>query len=118
MKGQRLKFYSYVMFCCQIVGLNMCTKVLKIGMYVLLKRGWLGVAKVSCILRHRGVQLILVYSWERLAIHVAGKGTGGMFLFLLFNLFHSCNSFIYVPLFHLLSTLLSLFSLSLGDDKK
>ena len=36
--------------------------------------GWLDGAKVSCILRHRGVQLILSYSWVRPAIlvHVAG----------------------------------------------
>ena len=39
-----------------------------------------------CILRHRGVQLILAYSWSRLAILVAGKGRGGVFLFLLFSL--------------------------------
>ena len=37
-------------------------------------RGWSGGAKVSCILRHRGIQLILVYSLARLAILVAGKG--------------------------------------------
>ena len=35
---------------------------------------------VSCILRHRGVQLILAYSWVRPAILVAGKGRRGMFL--------------------------------------
>ena len=35
--------------------------------------------KVSCILRHLGVQLILAYSWARPAILVAGKGRGGMF---------------------------------------
>ena len=29
---------------------------------------------VSCILRHRGVQLKLAYSWARPAILVAGKG--------------------------------------------
>ena len=46
--------------------------------------GWSGVAKVSCILRHWGVQLILAYSWAKPAILVAGKGRGGMFLFLLF----------------------------------
>ena len=40
--------------------------------------GWLGGAKVSCILRHRGVQLILAYSWARPAILVAGKGRGGL----------------------------------------
>ena len=51
--------------------------------------GWLGVTKVLCILRHRGVQLILAYSWARPAILVAGKGRGGMFLFLLFLYFYS-----------------------------
>ena len=34
--------------------------------------GWSGGAKVSCILCHRGVQLILAYSWARPAILVAG----------------------------------------------
>ena len=28
--------------------------------------GWLGVAKVSCILLHRGVQLIFAYNWAGL----------------------------------------------------
>ena len=32
--------------------------------------------KVSCILHHRGIQLIFAYSWERPAILVAGKGRG------------------------------------------
>ena len=41
-----------------------------------------------------------------------------MFLFLLFLHFHSCSSFFPVPLFHLLLSLLSLFSFSLGDDTK
>ena len=36
--------------------------------------GWSGGAKVSCILCHRGVQLILAYSWAKPAILVAGKG--------------------------------------------
>ena len=53
--------------------------------------GWSGGAKVSCILRHRGVQLILAYSWARPAILVAGKGRWGIFLFLLFLHFHSCS---------------------------
>ena len=30
--------------------------------------GWLGVAKMSCILRRWGVQLVLAYSWARPAI--------------------------------------------------
>ena len=55
---------------------------------------------VSCILRHRGVQLILAYSWARLAILVAGTGRGECFYF--FCLF----PFIPVPLS------------SLGDDTK
>ena len=84
------------------------------------KWGWSGGAKVLCILHHWGVQLILAYSWARPAILVVGKGRGGMFLFLLFLHFHSCSSFFPVPLFHLLYSLslLSLFSLSLGDDTK
>ena len=36
--------------------------------------GWSGGAKVLCIMRHWGVQLILDYSWARPAILVAGKG--------------------------------------------
>ena len=54
---------------------------------------WSGGAKVSCILCHRGVQLIMAYSWARPAILVAGKGREVMFLFLLFLHFHSCSSF-------------------------
>ena len=71
--------------------------------------GWLGVAKVSDILRHRGIQLILASSWARPAILVAGKGWGGMFLFLLGLHFHSCSSFFPVPLFHLLYYVFCLF---------
>ena len=71
-------------------------------------RGWSGGAKVLCILDHRGVQLILAYSWARPAILVVGKGRGGMFLFLLFLHFHSCSSFFPVPLFHLLYSLSSI----------
>ena len=73
--------------------------------------GGLGVVKVSCILPHRSIQLILAYSWARPAILVAGKGRGGnVFLFLLFLSFHSCSSFFPVPLFHLLYYLFYLFS--------
>ena len=62
---------------------------------------WSGGAKV-CILCHRGVQLMLAYIWARPAIIVAGKGRGGMFLFLLFLNFHSCSFFFLSHLFHLL----------------
>ena len=39
--------------------------------------GWSGGAKVSCILRHQGIQLILAYSWARSAILEASKIKGG-----------------------------------------
>ena len=127
-----------------------------------------GGAKVLCILRHRGVQLILAYSWARLEksvekwicckcfrntieafccrvvrrcrvsyvtgasnwywltvgqgllsfFFVAGKGRWGIFLFLLFLHFHSCSFLPCPSLSSLLLSLLSLFSLSLGDDTK
>ena len=83
--------------------------------------GWLGMAKVSCILFHRDVQLILACSWARPAILIADKdrGAGGMFLFLLFLHFQPCSSFIPVPLFHLYFCLFHLnFSFSLEDDTK
>ena len=72
--------------------------------------GWSSDAKVLCILRHWGVQLILAYSWARPAILLAGKGRGRMFLFLLFLHFHSCFSFFSVPLFHLFYYLFCLIS--------
>ena len=87
--------------------------------FVLSIWGWWGGAKVLCILHHWGVQLILAYSWARPAILVVGKGRGGMFLCLLFLHFHSCSLFLPCPsLSSPLLSLLSLFSLSLGDDTK
>ena len=74
------------------------------------REGWSGGAKVSCSLRHRGVQLILAYNWARPVTLVAGKGRGGMFSFLLFLHFHSRSSFFPVPLFLLLYYLFYLFS--------
>ena len=80
--------------------------------------GWLGEAKVSCILHHQGVQLILAYSWARPVVLAAGKGRGG-------NVFISSVpslSFIFLSPCPFLSSpqlsLLSLFSLFLGDDTK
>ena len=72
--------------------------------------GWWGGAKVLCILCHQGVQLILAYNWARPAILVAGKGRGGMFLFLMSLHFYSCSSFFLFPLFHLFYYLFYLFS--------
>ena len=92
---------------------NLCKIMWKRGEFLLFSWGWSGGAKVLCILHHWGVQLILAYSWARPAILVVGKGRGGMFLFLLFLHFLSCPSLSSPQL-----SLLSLFSLSLGDDTK
>ena len=81
--------------------------------------GWSGVAEVSCILRHRGVQMRLAYSWARPDILVAGQGRGG-------NVFISSVSslsflFLFLSCPSLLSPVLSILSLSplsLGDDTK
>ena len=74
--------------------------------------GWLGEAKVSCILCHWCIQLILASSWARPAILALDKGRGGMFLFFLFLHFHS---FFFLPCPSLSSPV---FSLSLRDDAK
>ena len=63
---------------------------------------------VSCILRYRGVQLILAYSWARPAILEADKGRGEMFLFFLF--FPPFHSFSFLPCLSHSSSLLSLLS--------
>ena len=75
------------------------------------------VAKMSCtcILRHRGVQLILAYSCAMLAIFVASKDRGACFYFFCFLSF----LFLFRPsLSPSLLSLLSFFSLSLGDKTK
>ena len=80
---------------------------------------WFGKAKEFCSFCHRGVQLILAYSWARPAVFATGKGRGEMMLFLLFLHFLLFPSFFPIPLFHLLYCLFYLFfSLSLGDDTK
>ena len=84
-----------------------------------------------CILRHRGVQLILDYGWERLAILVAGKGFCFVLLFFVVVVFFCCFfmssvftlSFLFLflscpSLSSTLLSLLSIFSLSQGDDIK
>ena len=62
-------------------------------------------AKVSCILRNQGVQLILAYSLARLSILVAGKSKGNVSV----SPFHSCCSFFPVAPFHLIYYLFSPF---------
>ena len=69
---------------------------------------------MSCILRHRGVRLILAYSWARLAILVAGKGRGEMFF--ISSVSSLSFMFLFLPCPSLSSLLLSL--LSLGDNTK
>ena len=70
---------------------------------------WGGGAKVSCILCHWGVQLILAYSWARPAILVVDKGRGGECFY-----FFCFFSFIPVPLSSLflsfISSIISSFS--------
>ena len=80
----------------------------------ILSLGWLGEAKVLCILSQWGVQPILAYSWARPAILAAGKSRGGMFLFLLFLHFHS---FSFLPCPSLSSPLLSLLPFSGSQHK-
>ena len=80
--------------------------------------GWLGVAKVSYILHHRGVQMRLTYSWARPTILVAGKGRVGNVFIFLFLQFPSCSSIPCRSLSSSLLYLLSLFSLSLGNGTK
>ena len=79
------------------------------------RRGWSGVAKVSCILCHRGVQLILAYSWARPAILVAGRVEGNVFISSVSSL---SFLFLFLPCSSLSSPLLSLLALSLGDNIK
>ena len=57
--------------------------------------GVVGMGKVSCILRHRGVQMLLAYSWARPTILEAGKCRDRMFFILFFFCFFT---FITVPL--------------------
>ena len=81
-------------------------------------RGWLGEARVSCILRQRGVQLRLAHSWTRPAILVAGKDRGVIFFyfFCFFTFIPVSLSSLSISLYLLFLSLLSLFSLPLGDD--
>ena len=85
------------------LGLHCLLRLACLNNYV----GWLGEVKVSCILHHWGIQLILVYNWARPAILAAGKDRGGMFLFLLF-IFLSPLSFSFI-----FSTISSISSISL-----
>ena len=63
----------------------------------------------------RSCFILLAYSWARPAVLVTGKGRRGILLFLHF---HSCSSFFPVSLLSPLLALLSVFSLSLGDNTK
>ena len=78
-------------------------------------QGWLGEAKVSYILCHWGIQLILAYSWAKPAVLAAGKVEGECFYFFCsFSFIHFLFSTVSSRSSPLLSHL-SLFSLSLGD---
>ena len=66
---------------------------------------WSRVAKVSCILRHRGVKVKLAYSWAMPAILVAGKSRGHVFISSVSSL---STLFLFLPIPSLSSPLLSL----------
>ena len=116
MVGQALYSPSESWVDCVLIGicvLIMLNTVLTLELYYILIHNTgqgLYYSQPSFYRQHRGVQLILAYSWAKPAILVVGKGRGGMFLFLLFLHFHSCSSFFPVPLFHLLYSLFYLFS--------
>ena len=63
-------------------------------------------AKMSCILRHRGVQLRLAYNWARPAIIAAGKGRGEIIFISFYNF-----TFIHFPLSPLYHSFISSLSL-------
>ena len=67
---------------------------------------WSDVAKMSCILGHLDVQLILAYSWARPAILVAGKVEGDV-LFSSVSSFSFLFSFFPIPLFPFISSTIS-----------
>ena len=77
--------------------------------------GVVGCGRSVMYLMSLGLQLILAYSWARPAILVAGKGRGGCFYFFCFFTFILV---FFLPCPSLSSSLLSLFSFSLGDDTK
>ena len=106
------KYVSKVLVNCIEEGVwlseaNVSCILLHRGIQLILANSWGRPANlVSCILLHRGVQLILANSWGRPANLAVGKSRGGgrmrIFLFLLFLHFHQFFSFSPVPLFHLL----------------
>ena len=115
MKGKvTLILPSILVLVVRIQSVNLKKKYKKLGV-----GEWLGGAKVSCILCHQGVQLVLAYSWARPAVLVAGKSRGGnVFISSVFSL---SFMFLFLPCCSLSSpllSLLSLFSLFLGDDTK
>ena len=105
------------------------------------RQGWSGGATVSCILRHRGVQLILAHSWGQGLLSLqqirVKRGRWGFFccfffvvvffvlfffvVFFFFFFFSLSFLFLFLPcssLSSLLLILLSLFSFSLENDTK
>ena len=98
-------FYSGHLYIGPLTDLPICYSCLS------QRAGWLGEAKVLCLLHHWGVQLILTCSWARPAILAAGKGRGVegecFYFFCFFTVIHF--PFSSIPLFHLLYYLSSPF---------
>ena len=89
MKLYILHSWAFFFLCRQLIYMN-CqsqlqqTTILTIFFFFICHRKQV---LASCILRHRGVQLILAYNWARPVTLVAGKGRGGMFYFFCFFTF-------------------------------
>ena len=71
---------------------------------------WLSEAKVSCILLHRGVQLILANSWGRPANLAVAKSRGGGGNIFISSVSSLSSVFLFLPCSSLSSPLLSLLS--------
>ena len=70
---------------CKTSGISSCH--LNFRSFLRQRVGWLGEAKVSCILRYRGAHLILAYIWARPAILTVDMSRGEMFVVLFFFFF-------------------------------
>ena len=101
-------------YLCWILGLMFDT----VKIFCLVQDWYLSglVCQRYCVSCHRGVQLILACSWARPVTLVAGKGRVGNVFILSVSLLKFL--FLFLPCPSLSPPLLSLFSLSLGDNTK
>ena len=84
---QQTTNWWYVSYFSQKTGFDIYSTICMKCQILFSGWAWLGVAKVSGIVRHRSVQLIWASSWAMPAILAAGKRRGQMLLFRLFLTF-------------------------------